>query len=970
MIRKSTKSASELNKTNLPQGGEQRTMKKQISTILAGSLLLASILPAMAFAAEPTTQEKFDALKANGVMSTANFDQAMTRAEFAVVISRLFKLAPAPAAYSDVPATHWAAGAIGAVSALGIMQGNAGKYNPAGSVTIEQVAKVLATAKQFSPLDTPVAGKVSAWAKGYVAAAIASGYIPTSNDYTAKATRGALVEAAYKVWQSLTQVATSTPAPTAAPTETPAPTATATLAPTATPAPTATAAPSAAPIAATVSVKSTKVIAVAFSGAVDKTKVTFEVKSGSVIYKPAVAFADDLKSATLTAASFFTKDQDYTVTVKGLGADQSSTVKVASEVATTLALKTSIIADGSIQAIEFVTNDQYGAALGSQPAQSDYTFTFYDAKGAKQTLTAPNKFDFATAKVGDKYTAYVFSKTSSLYAQITVELKAAPALGSFAIVAPVYKNTSDDKVATRFDAATAYAYVAIAATEKNDGSALAATSVAGGVVTIAGTAINVYSTDTTVVDPAANITSVDSGKALKITTKKAGSAKLTFIYNDKIVTLDVKSEAPATLKSFNLVAPSAGYANSDLAFTYTAADQFGTEIKAADVNGKNNNYVDFANTLVRYSDADGGNIGNGLAFDAVTGAVKISKTFLTKAGTITVTPKIDGKYASTITIKINAASIATTLVKVDGLVSNYVVNGQYTLAAEKVIVRDQYGNESNLKDLGLTAQLFFDTDANAKYAVTGVGITEANSTPLNEANPVTFTGKDSVTSKVNIKVGNIVDEINLTTLDADKVSSYAIAAVPTLYASITNNAVSPWAKDLTVTGKAADGSVVAIPANQQFIVVSGNTSVVGVKTTVGNPQVLTVFGLSAGSTTVTVKLNGKDVASTTVTTSKEDKKLTTVGFAADKYTVAITGAYPNQTWNTLDLGTVLSKKDQYGVTIVTNGAYSISDTTVATIDQSGFITAVGEGTVTVAYVADSGLTATTTVVVPAKNVAP
>lgn len=243
-------------------------MKKQISTILAGSVLLASLVPAMAVANTLTLDQKFEALKANGVVTSTNYEATMTRAEFAVVIARLWKLdtGVSVTGFSDVPEKHWAAGAISAVSRQGIMKGAYGKFNPKAPVTLQELAKVLASTLQQPELpNDAVDGKVAAWAKGSVAAALKAGYITPAADYTAGAKRSALIEAAYSAWTVInaTPAPTATPeptvaptaAPTAAPSATAAPVASATAAPTA--APSATAAPTAAPVTATVKVTNT-----------------------------------------------------------------------------------------------------------------------------------------------------------------------------------------------------------------------------------------------------------------------------------------------------------------------------------------------------------------------------------------------------------------------------------------------------------------------------------------------------------------------------------------------------------------------------------------------------------------------------------------------------------------------------------------------------------------------------------------
>ena len=164
--------------------------------------MVFSMFASVAFAADATTtapvldtQGKFDALKAAGVFTgypdgTAGLTNEMTRAEFAKVLAKVTMLkdnAAAAKIYSDVAASHWAVGQIGAVTEAGLMTGvGAGKFAPTGKVTLEQVAKVATLVAGVSQVDKAVTGKVSPWAKGYVAAAIEAGLLQDLPNYQSK----------------------------------------------------------------------------------------------------------------------------------------------------------------------------------------------------------------------------------------------------------------------------------------------------------------------------------------------------------------------------------------------------------------------------------------------------------------------------------------------------------------------------------------------------------------------------------------------------------------------------------------------------------------------------------------------------------------------------------------------------------------------------------------------------------------
>ena len=190
-------------------------MKKSLSLLVAIAMVF-SMFASVAFAAEATTtelttQQKFDALKAAGVFTgypdgTAGLTNEMTRAEFAKVLAKITMLddnAAAAKIYSDVVAKHWAVGQIGAVTKAGLMSGvGAGKFAPTGKVTLEQVAKVATLIAGVSQVDKDVAGKVSPWAKGYVAAAIEAGLLPVVPSYQMNATRGTLVDVSFALYQA------------------------------------------------------------------------------------------------------------------------------------------------------------------------------------------------------------------------------------------------------------------------------------------------------------------------------------------------------------------------------------------------------------------------------------------------------------------------------------------------------------------------------------------------------------------------------------------------------------------------------------------------------------------------------------------------------------------------------------------------------------------------------------------------
>ncbi|OPH49035.1 hypothetical protein BC351_37610 [Paenibacillus ferrarius] len=163
-------------------------------------------------AAPLDAQAKFAALKAKGILDgidetgAAGLDKELTRAQLAkiiVVLSGLAEDKAASAVYTDLEGASWATGYIGAVAKAGFMDGiSADQFNPAGVVSIEQVAAVFARVFKLQPdVNAAVTGTVSDWAKGSIAAAIKAGFIASVKDFTIAANRELLVNAAYTGYQ-------------------------------------------------------------------------------------------------------------------------------------------------------------------------------------------------------------------------------------------------------------------------------------------------------------------------------------------------------------------------------------------------------------------------------------------------------------------------------------------------------------------------------------------------------------------------------------------------------------------------------------------------------------------------------------------------------------------------------------------------------------------------------------------------
>lgn len=187
-------------------------MKKILSVALSTAMAF-SMFASVAFGADAklTPEQQFNALKEAGIVSgfpdgLSHLERTLTRAELAKIIVNSLSLEPVDAtSYNDKNyANHWGRPYIEAATQAGILNGkDAVKklFDPNGAVTVQELAKVLVTALKLEvPADAN--NTASAWAKGYVAAAVNAGYLADGINYQAQATRSQAVVAAYAIYEA------------------------------------------------------------------------------------------------------------------------------------------------------------------------------------------------------------------------------------------------------------------------------------------------------------------------------------------------------------------------------------------------------------------------------------------------------------------------------------------------------------------------------------------------------------------------------------------------------------------------------------------------------------------------------------------------------------------------------------------------------------------------------------------------
>ncbi|MEK3725646.1 S-layer homology domain-containing protein [Paenibacillus sp. FSL H8-0034] len=180
-------------------------MKKTLSFMVVMALFF-TVLTSISFAAdEKTPLEKYEILKGMGIFEGtekgADLEALTNRAQFAKIIGLVWNLKEdeqGASVYQDLAGYEWASGYIGAATKAGFFDGVAeGQFAPGDNITVEQLAAVLVRAFKLESGTEAVNGKVSDWAKGYVAAAIQAGLIATAADYTVDARRSDLVVSTY-----------------------------------------------------------------------------------------------------------------------------------------------------------------------------------------------------------------------------------------------------------------------------------------------------------------------------------------------------------------------------------------------------------------------------------------------------------------------------------------------------------------------------------------------------------------------------------------------------------------------------------------------------------------------------------------------------------------------------------------------------------------------------------------------------
>jgi hypothetical protein len=947
------------------RGDEQKVMKKSLSLLLAIAMVF-SMFATLASAAELTTQQKFDLLKAEGIFDgyppngDAGLNREMTRAEFSKVLALITESPENPSAstYTDVPATHWAAPYIGAVTAAGLMEGvGINKFDPNGKVTVEQVAATLARALGLAEVTGSVTGTFSPWAEGYIGAALAAGLPIPGPNYKANALREVLVNNAYAIYtyvdiqvQNAVVIDDKNIEVTFTDGETVAyELETALVANTAT----------------TVTVKyldvdyevTVTLDALAISGATqtdareitvnfnraltdaDKTGLTYDVKLGAIDYVVTAKWAEDNRSVALTAN--FLPAGEYDVTVKGFDAVK---VTVATAVATKVEITTPAVQKAGNQDLGVKLLNQFNKEIPN----TTLNISAYNATQGKTLTVVNGKLDLSeTSSVLNNKETKVDDNVviTATYAQAGLsDSKTFKVVAGSAATVIKLGTVAPLKDKTRISVNESGLILPIELTDQYGAkiklSEKTSTTLPANEASFMHDGLFFTLSDIGVISSYA----VDKDGVFTFSTGSKASNLIINVVNPATgasANTTVRVDGIAVIKTLHLSAPNVEMiaADEEVKIPFVAADTYGAPIAAKDVVLGPTNSTDNTGKVIINS--------QGVAFASGYPKLNHNGELLFKfagAGNAYVYAFVNGAQVASLQLEVKAAS---TPVKLTGVkdVPTQIVNGVTTaFNKDKVTYEDNYFRTKTLSSLapneiGVTGP--FEIVA-SNGQVTGLKATGEG------------TGVVTIT-KNTFPAGGQVVTFNVTGIAADAVKDYAIKTVGTIYGKSDLTGESAHAKTIELVGK-INNVEVAISQTIFNFVGSSDTTIIG---TSGKK----IFGLKAGTATITAYgTNNQVLATQTVTVSEAPPAVSKIEFAKSSYT--LTGA-TTFTVN-VDGDYKIKVTDQYGVEVpAAQVNLSSSNTAVATVSGLVVTPQVASGEFVLTARAVNGDTATAVVTITA-----
>lgn len=916
-------------------------MKKSLSLILAIAMAF-SMFANVAFAADTTTtakttEQKYAELEKlkifEGDETGANLEGLMDRAQLAKIVAKLKNLPEDKASniYTDVPADHWAAGFVGAVTKAKIFDGVAeGKFDPSSKVTLEQLAKVLVVTAGLNQSNDAVTGKVADWAKGYVAAAVKA-FGLSATDYTVNATRGVFVELTFAALDAINKNAIGD-----------------------------------------VDAKAVgaKKMEVTFKNAVDTAKAGFKVtrSNSTTDLKPAVTWNDAKTVATLTFNAKFTT-ADYNVEVSGvvdpvfkktisLKDEKVEEIKFPSDTISLKRTPAGSANDNRTVETTYKVLNQYGEEINNTSVNFSASKGTVSASNGRLELsvsgTTYQSFNLnESVMVSAHYTDY--STGSYAQAQKTFTVGTVARVASVELVSVANYQKTEPAVGK-----TAADYrVEVKAKDQygNDVTDVAALKEDVRLFVSNPTIFTIPTTnsqnDFTKEDGKVYVALGGSQESATVeqTFKNPGKNTITAygVYGGKNVTLDVEVSAGSRVANFSIGNPDVAVAGEIVTVPFTATDKDGKELNtAADFKilkdivlttslGKIYFEADHVNnkTLLKLDARKDNNNNDLVVTKQIPQPVYLTATV--NQG------KVDTKFVNaSFSIRENARPVAVTGLKDTKMA---LLNGQATTTIEhdKVLIVDQYDREYKLDDAKLAkynvvvslengSTVSFTggstiTAAQKKLTLTSTANDERGSNSikvaLNEVGGSTINGSDKT---FNIRVVKADDLTDVAIDDVAKLYAYNDASVPTFV-----GAKADYSKELKVNGLLSDGTKVGVKTDDRRVYVT--SAVYGLDYTGGKLtamyDVLTVNGAALYNNTNEAKvvLNiynaiAKKYVEKEVVVSKTAPVATSFAVvsdgtnakkAGDGVVNVVAGAYNNNEINLANA--VVEVKDQYGVKV-------------------------------------------------------
>lgn len=953
------------------QGGETKVMKKSLKMLLVFALVFSMLAPALAFAeeAEMDTQAKFDAMVEAGILEgidgEAALDKNMQRNEVAKILANIFELevvAGAPTPFPDEPADNWGYtdGYIQAVVAAGLMEGGEKAdgtigFRPNAQLSLQELAVVLNRALDL-PAGDEVEGKTSSWATDAVAAVVAAGLLPASDDFTVEATRGDLVSSTFEVY--VAYVASQVPE-----------------------------------VAAIESFTATgaKKLAIEFNKVVNDDDFEFTVKRGNVTLSGDVEWNEAGTVATFENATRLAT-ADYTVTVKvDEDTELTATASVEASKATSIEIlgdklfmvKPAVLVADVLQAtVGYKVMNQYDENVTTTTESAGLQFN-----ASKGTATSASNSTSITVTVStaNKFAAEQLVVLSLVHPATGLTASKALTVSASAAVSDFTFNDIDfpadtDTIFVTGENGTKKFYFDFAAADQY-GNALTSKSVLED-------GVQIFSSNTNVASHAWDVNESGAATLEIVPGSQAGTAIFTAVSlsTGKTTQFNVMITAKRQPVSITLELPATDVVkNEDVKIPYVMYDQVGNPVTSFDtINPVLNLSISGINTIGTQRNPSTGDLEIIASIAAgstdtvvVTGVLQVSVAGATQlSSSVTLNAQAQKAITAVRGLKTTAPSVH--------FVKAASSEPTVTLTNSDLLLHDQYGRAIAL-----------DTDHRLAVSKTGSSVTLAGTSVTGSVyhvttlNDVVLTGtntagSDSLTitlQKWNA-IGGVWEDtdsstrVTTSTIAKSDIVDYNVAEVGKIYAASNT---PDYTKALDIHGLTSNGTKVNLRSAAGLdytVTATTNLQVVNNNSVSSDLSYVTGNDVERGVTVTFEGATGAVIKTQTVTLSLAAPAAQTIE-AENSAEIAV-GSIQNHNLQTGTTGTGTLDKvmfeivDQYGAKVLNPTSYIVTNKKLATgadvtiNNVTGVITVTGilevGNTFVVTAVTENGKTATVTIV--------